>query len=123
MPLLVVLRDLQRIVVAGEIGAGILPVGIEKKAEQLVREVVMVRHLLLRPSDGVVVLDVGDSTAETFRHSQQGRHPPDIEIAAAKVEEVVKRRAVLERQRAVPIGRSAEHTSELQSLMRISYAV
>src|SRR3546814_9595094 len=61
MPLLVVLRDLQRIVVAGEIGAGILPVGIEKKAEQLVREVVMVRHLLLRPSDGVVVLDVGDS--------------------------------------------------------------
>src|SRR3546814_18165366 len=86
MPLLVVLRDLQRIVVAGEIGAGILPVGIEKKAEQLVREVVMVRHLLLSPSDGVVVLDVSHSTSETFRHSPQGQHPPDIALAAAKVE-------------------------------------
>src|SRR3546814_9573826 len=60
----------------------------------------------------------------------QRRVRPNVEIAPEEVEEVVARlaarRGTVERRVAeifVPIERSEEHTSELQSLMRISYAV
>src|SRR3546814_4523423 len=48
------------------------------------------------------------------RHAQQARADSDIKVAEADT-------AV--EARTVEVGRSEEHTSELQSLMRISYAV
>src|SRR3546814_15848461 len=48
----------------------------------------------------------------------RGRRPPEYEIVSREGPDHAPRFRV-----AVSVGRSEEHTSELQSLMRISYAV
>src|SRR3546814_3205682 len=81
---------------------------------------------LARGVDGfaVVFLDVGLGT-------QRGPHRARLQAADAHggvgqfgVQHADQRgRGVLGEAVAAPVGRSEEHTSELQSLMRISYAV
>src|SRR3546814_3355325 len=62
--------------------------------------------------------------------SPRGHHPPTRHrlLARRRPWQMVRarrrlRRALPRRVRRRPLGRSEEHTSELQSLMRISYAV
>src|SRR3546814_7030258 len=56
-----------------------------------------------------------------------GAHVRNLQQAVNELEDLVlfQRRVpkIVERLGAVPLQRSEEHTSELQSLMRISYAV
>src|SRR3546814_2358268 len=62
---------------------------------------------------GVRVNSVHPSPVNTrmMRSLEAGFDPADAEAARAGIE------------KTIPLGRSEEHTSELQSLMRISYAV
>src|SRR3546814_2591513 len=68
--------------------------------------------ILRNTAEHVLVLDYG--TPESLQVIRERAH----EIAAVLVEPVQSRRPDFR-----PIERSEEHTSELQSLMRISYAV
>src|SRR3546814_8718278 len=72
----------------------------------------------------LIVID-GDHVTISNLERLHGSRPSDVEAATPKA--LVAKRSVAEfaphcEVRAV-VGRSEEHTSELQSLMRISYAV
>ena len=57
--LLVLLRGVDVVVRRAEIGAGILPVAIEKQLVELVRQIVMMRHVAPRPRHRVVLVHAG----------------------------------------------------------------
>src|SRR3546814_2591858 len=59
-----------------------------------------------------------DAHAEAAHHRLEHARPADRAVV-----HVDRDRQALERQFGLRLGRSEEHTSELQSLMRISYAV
>src|SRR3546814_4485824 len=69
-------------------------------------------HRLGAPQQGAILLERGDGDD---RGAERGlRHRPEIGPAAESAKEACP---------TLPLTRSEEHTSELQSLMRISYAV
>src|SRR3546814_5295639 len=67
--------------------------------------------------DGVAPL--GGAVGEEGRHLGCDR----VGLEALVIEHLGQRAAAQREERAVVVGRSEEHTSELQSLMRTSYAV
>src|SRR3546814_7233894 len=71
-------------------------------------------------------LDCGSSLAEAeVEYQDKQSSAVDVKFAAADVADLAKRFGVADASGAAFViwTRSAEHTSELQSLMRISYAV
>src|SRR3546814_10626112 len=76
-----------------------------------------------------VVVDGSAGSLEIVEFGERAPDPDVLELPAPQVEEEadpvcrVGRRDLLQDQLPALHGRSEEHTSELQSLMRISYAV
>ena len=59
---------LERVFIAVKIGAGILPPGIKEAIEQLIRQVIVMRHIAARPSRQVQVPEYGKQIAKAQRH-------------------------------------------------------
>ena len=73
--LLVVLRGLQAVIVAGEVGAGVLAVRIQEQIVERVRQVVMMGDVALGPSDRVELLDPARLVVEDRSASFRLRQP------------------------------------------------
>src|SRR3546814_7712894 len=65
----------------------------------------------------------GDPSRALTARGTRGRWVPAFAGMTEAVERAAGGRARMSIQPSVPLDRSEEHTSELQSLMRISYAV
>src|SRR3546814_3109543 len=78
------------------------------------------RHLPLRSAAPVRRDAQANDEHQPSRHTRRADGPPRCRQRRARGSEQVRQRAV---RRALDGNRSEEHTSELQSLMRISYAV
>src|SRR3546814_2449006 len=85
------------------------------------------RRIVDRRGDGV---GEHEEDRERQQGGQQGRHQRDGDreidpeiFALPRIDSAPDLWIVARRRRADPLGRSEEHTSELQSLLRISYAV
>src|SRR3546814_6755888 len=74
-----------------------------------------IAHGMRLAAEGADILDVGGES------TRPGADPVSAEAEIRRTEPVV--RALAAAGHRVSIDRSEEHTSELQSLMRISYAV
>src|SRR3546814_7362997 len=76
-----------------------------------------VRHAILVDAARFERLRIGGIKEQVARRLPRRRQ------VVAEIPVAERRRIFLRREHAEPGGRSEEHTSELQSLMRISYAV
>ena len=103
MALLVGLRLLDGLIGREEVGAGILPVGVEEKIVERVREVVVMRHVLARAVQGIVLLEDAEGAAETIIKRCQQRARRQVHVLGDEVEEIVDAR-ILDRQLAVHEG-------------------
>src|SRR3546814_10008986 len=84
------------------------------------------RRLLRKLRRRVGPDEAPDLVQEAFARLLGARDPERIENPAAYLSRITHNMLInraRKRQRGVPVFRSEEHTSELQSLMRISYAV
>ena len=97
------LRRLQVFVAVGEVGARILPVGVEKKVVQGVGKVVMAGHVATRPANRVELLDVPNHPGHPLHRPVEGMVSGGAHVHDHQFEEVVEA-AVLHRQRAVHGG-------------------
>ena len=95
VPLLVLLSPFKTVVGRSEIGAGILPVAIEKNVVKLGGEIVMVCHIVLRLGDRIVLLQ---AAADALDGGEPRQASDIVEIARDHVEEIVER-AVFDPQR------------------------
>src|SRR3546814_1980236 len=66
---------------AAEVGAGVLPVGVEEEVVELARQVVVVGDVLLRFADRVVLLQAPDVAAEREAELHQ-RIALEVEVVA-----------------------------------------
>ena len=87
----------------GEIGAGILPVAVQEEVVQLVRQIVVVRDVGLRPRDRIVLMEAPQQRLAEAPGAPERMLEGDPAADRADVHEVVER-ALLDRQRAVHIG-------------------
>ncbi len=83
MALLGELRLVERCALALEIGAGILPILIEKKLIEPAVEIVMMRDIAARLGDMIALLEPPQSTAEPFHQAQPEELVEMSEIAGA----------------------------------------
>src|SRR3546814_9531803 len=103
---------------------------LEKAAREPDRDAIAVPDRLAMPRDEAQPVGVGERRAGQPRAQQslgfvmlQMRARIDMAVAGAVLERDAPLPPRLARGRARERDRSEEHTSELQSLMRISYAV
>src|SRR3546814_4810000 len=73
--------------------------------------------------DPAVALDILGDDVRRETHQGDGKDQPDDQYARVLARRARDRQHIVEAHADVRDGRSEEHTSELQSLMRISYAV
>jgi hypothetical protein len=104
MALLLLLRGLQLVVRRQIVGAGILPIGIEKELVELARKVVMVSHVAARSMGWI---ELGNPASRALHRSPQSWRPvigvSPAHILAAKRGEIVDA-TILHGQRAVHVG-------------------
>ncbi len=86
-----------------EVGTRVLQVLVEKQLVQLPGEVVVMRHMILRASDGVRLLQRPQGARDPPEHRLQGIGPQRPAIEVEQLQEVVQR-AIVERQRAIHVG-------------------
>ena len=103
MALLAVLGDLQRVVAAAEIGAGVLPVLVEEEVVEPAAQVVVVRHVLARRAQRVVLVEVPPHRGQPAGQRAVAWAVHLGGVAPHRIEEVVER-AFLEDEIAVGIG-------------------
>src|SRR5471030_2275036 len=103
MALLVELGLLERLVAILEVGAGILPVAIEEEIVELSVEIVVMRHVALRPANRIVLLDDADQARPEVRQLDEGRRFELRHVATEQIEQVVDV-AILDGERAVHEG-------------------
>ena len=82
MPLLVELRLIEIVVLAMKIGAGILAVAIEEQLIELIRQVIVMRHVAPRSGVRVVLMQAAQQPIGSVQPSRQHpvRHRLDIEL-------------------------------------------
>src|SRR5262249_50778714 len=93
----------QRLIAGFEIGAGILAVEIEEKVVELILEIIVMRHIALRPADRVVLLDLSNQALPGVGKPNERDVLARRHVAAEQVEEIVDASAV-NRDRAVHVG-------------------
>ena len=103
MALLVGLRFLDRLVGRQEIGAGVLPVAVEEEIVEHVGEIVVMRHVLARAVQGIVLLEDAEGATESVIERRQQRARRQVHVDGHEVEEIVKA-GIFDRQRPVHEG-------------------
>ena len=100
---LVLLGLLQRFGVVEEVGAGILHPLVEEELVEVVAEVVVVRHVLLRLADRVRLLEALEAARDAAQHLLQGLVAERKPVQREQREEVAQRR-ILEAHAPVHVG-------------------
>ncbi len=136
MPFLGDLRLFQRLVAAREVGAGILPVAVEEQAVQPPVQVVVVRHVALRATRGIVLVeaapkhaeggaDAGDGVAGGIRHHVPRQRFDHVVDAAAVRDQPTVHVGLTQRQRRVqhkPANRPFDFGSQCRLRCQIQAA-
>src|SRR3546814_9243105 len=80
------------------------------------------RQQVIGPGGGAAIHRLDTDPPGVHRLDQRPRRSPQLRTSADQ-QQVQRRIGVIQRREIARLKRSEEHTSELQSLMRISYAV
>src|SRR6202000_2613896 len=100
VPALVELGGVDVVVGAEKIGAGILPIVVEEEVVKLVRQIVVMRHVLSRADDRVVLVQSPhDSSHAVYRAPHRGT-VHQLVVAGEQLDQRIDV-AAFERQRAV----------------------
>ncbi len=112
MLLLAQLRRLQALVGIGEVGAGVLAIGVEEQIVQFARQIVVMGDVAAGTAGRVELFEAAEQPADAAEGSLHPALARAGAVAADQVEKIVER-AVLDRQRAVHV-RFAGAQSRLQ---------
>ena len=103
VPFFVVLRLFEIFVFAAEIGAGILPVAVEKEVVELIGQIVMVGDVLPGAGQRVELMDAAQKLVRPVEQPRQHALGHGLDVELQQVDQVVKA-ALLDRQAAVDIS-------------------
>ena len=103
VPFLEDLRFIQGFGARGEIGAGILPVGIEKEIVEIARQVIVVRHIGARAVDRIVMQPANAQRIQPGPDPPPGHVIHGVEIGHADRQKIAQA-AGFDAQRSIHIG-------------------